>query len=68
VYVGAGYSGQGVALAPYAGKILADAIRGDSERLDRFAALPCPRFPGGKILRAPALAAGMMWHALRDRL
>jgi gamma-glutamylputrescine oxidase len=68
VYTAAGYSGQGVALAPFAGKVLADAIGGDSARLDTFAALPVPPFPGGKRLRKPALAAGMLWYALRDRL
>lgn len=68
VYAAAGYSGQGVALAPFAGKVLADAIRGDTGRLDIFAALPVPPFPGGKRLRKPALAAGMLWYALRDRI
>lgn len=68
VYVAAGYSGQGVALAPFAGKVLADAIKGETARLDRFAALPVPPFPGGKLLRYPALVAGMSWYALRDRL
>lgn len=68
VYAAAGYSGQGVAIAPYAGKILADAIGGDSSTLDRYAALPASRFPGGKLLRYPALVAGMSWYALRDRL
>lgn len=68
IYAAAGYSGQGVALAPFAGKVLADAIRGEPARLDRFAALPCPPFPGDKLLRRPALIAGMAWYALRDRL
>jgi gamma-glutamylputrescine oxidase len=68
IYAAAGYSGQGVALAPFAGKVLAEAIAGNPGRLDRFAALPCPRFPGGKWLRQPALVAGMSWYALRDRL
>lgn len=68
VYTAAGYSGQGVALAPLAGKIIADAIRGDPSRLDRFAALPAPVFPGGRLLRYPALVAGMSWYALRDRI
>jgi gamma-glutamylputrescine oxidase len=68
VYVAAGYSGQGVALAPFAGKVIADAISGDPGRLDRFAALPCPPFPGGKRLRRAGLVAGMLWYALRDRL
>jgi gamma-glutamylputrescine oxidase len=68
VYAAAGYSGQGVALAPFAGKVIADAIRGAPGRLDQFAALPTPRFPGGKLLRKPALVAGMLWYALRDRI
>ena len=68
VYVASGYSGQGVALAPFAGKVIADAIRGDAARLDRFASLPCPPFPGGKRLRHAALVAGMLWYALRDRI
>ncbi|MCR4282715.1 MAG: FAD-binding oxidoreductase [Bauldia sp.] len=68
VYAATGYSGQGLALAPFAGKVLADAIRGDPSKLDVFAALPAPRFPGGKLLRKPALVAGMLWYALRDRL
>ncbi len=68
VYAAAGYSGQGVALAPFAGKIIADAIHGDAARLDRFAALPAPRFPGGRLLRYPALVAAMTWYGLRDRL
>jgi len=67
-YAASGYSGQGVALAPYAGKVLADAILGDPARLDRFAALPCPPFPGGTLLRHAALVAGMTWYALRDRI
>jgi gamma-glutamylputrescine oxidase len=68
LYAASGYSGQGVALAPYAGKVLADAILGDPARLDRFAALPCPPFPGGRLLRQAALVAGMTWYALRDRI
>jgi len=68
VYVAGGYSGQGVALAPFAGKVIADAVRGDPSRLDRFAALPAPPFPGGTRLRRAALVAGMLWYALRDRL
>jgi gamma-glutamylputrescine oxidase len=68
IYAACGYSGQGVALAPYAGKLLADAIRGDPAKLDVFAALPVPRFPGGRWLRYPLMVAGMNWYALRDRL
>ena len=68
VYAAAGYSGQGVAIAPFAGKILAEAIAGNTAKLDTFAALPVSAFPGGPLLRFPALVAAMTWYRLRDWL
>jgi gamma-glutamylputrescine oxidase len=68
VYAAAGYSGQGVALAPFAGKVIAEAIRNAPGALDQFATLATPRFPGGKLMRKPALVAAMLWYALRDRI
>lgn len=66
IYAAAGFSGQGVAIAPYAGKVVADAILGDRAAFDLVADLPCPRFPGGAGLRAPLLVAAMTWFKLRD--
>ncbi|MEM8553050.1 MAG: FAD-binding oxidoreductase, partial [Pseudomonadota bacterium] len=54
-YVGAGFSGQGVGLATFAGKVIADAIAGEASRLDVFGRLPSPPFPGGPALRAPTV-------------
>lgn len=68
VFAAAGYSGQGVTLAPLAGQILAEAVLGRSERLELYAKLPLPPFPGGRLMRSTALALGMGWYALRDRL
>jgi gamma-glutamylputrescine oxidase len=68
VLVASGYSGQGVMLAPFAGKLLAEAVSGTLDRFDVFRDLPVPSFPGGRLLRWPALVAGMTWFALRDRL
>ena len=66
-YNASGFSGLGVVLAPYAGKILADAIGGDDEALNAFAAVPVPAFPGGPRLRWPTLVAAMSFYAIRDR-
>jgi gamma-glutamylputrescine oxidase len=63
-----GYSGQGVLLATLAGELLADAITGNPDQFDRFAAIPHLPFPGGKLLRSPIYTAAMMYMALRDRL
>lgn len=67
-YNASGFSGLGVLLAPYAGKILADAIAGERHAFDAFAKVPVPRFPGGTALRWPTLVAAMALYALRDRL
>lgn len=63
-----GYSGHGVAHSGFAGKLMAEVVRGQAERFDIFASLPTPAFPGGTLLRAPMLMAAMTWYSLRDRL
>jgi gamma-glutamylputrescine oxidase len=68
VFFAQGYSGQGLALTSLAGKLIAEAVSGSAERFDVFARLPHRRFPGGTLLRHPALVLGMLWYALRDRL
>jgi len=68
LYCAAGFSGQGVGTAGFAGKVMAEAIAGDQERLDVFAGLKTPRFPGGALLRWPTLVLAMTWFSLRDRL
>jgi gamma-glutamylputrescine oxidase len=68
VRIAAGYSGQGVMLAPYFGKLLADAALGDAAGFDLLTRLPTPPFPGGRLMRWPLTVAGLSWYALRDRL
>lgn len=63
-----GFSGHGIALGTYSGKILADAVIGQASQFDLMASLPTPRFPGGAMLRQPLLALAMLWYSLRDRL
>ncbi len=68
VFFAQGYSGQGVAIATLAGKLIAEALAGSAERFDLFAHIDHRCFPGGTLLRRPALVLGMLWYALRDRL
>ncbi len=68
VYFAQGYSGQGVAIATLAGKLIAEALAGSAERFDLLACVDHRSFPGGTLLRRPALVLGMLWYALRDRL
>jgi gamma-glutamylputrescine oxidase len=68
VRIAAGYSGQGVMLAPWFGKLLADAALGEGEGVELLSRLPTPPFPGGRLLRWPLTVAGLSWYALRDRI
>ncbi len=68
LYYAQGYSGHGMALAGLAGKLMAEAMAGQSERFDAFAAMPHRRFPGGERLRTPLLALATAFYKLRDRL
>jgi len=68
VYYLQGFSGHGVALAGMAGKLAAEAIGGQAERMDLVAGIPHHDFPGGKLLRTPALVLGMLWYQLKDAL
>ncbi len=63
-----GYSGQGLALSGLAGRLIAEAIAGQPERFDVFARLPHSPFPGGRLLRLPALLLATSWYRLRDWL
>jgi gamma-glutamylputrescine oxidase len=66
-YYAHGYSGQGVALANLYGKLMAEVIRGQSERFDLLARFKHLPFPGGN-LRLPMLVAAMAWYRLKDAL
>lgn len=66
VYYAQGFSGQGVALTGLAGKIIADAIRGDAEKFDVFARIPHRSFPGGPLLRMPLLTLATLYSRLQD--
>lgn len=68
IYFAQGFSGHGVAATGLAGRVIAEAIRGQSERLDVFASIRHRDFPGGRLLRTPLLVAAMAWFKLRDAI
>ena len=68
VFYALGFSGHGVQMATLAGKLIAEAVAGTAERFDVMARIPSPTFPGGTLLRWPGLVAGMLYHALKDRI
>jgi gamma-glutamylputrescine oxidase len=63
-----GYSGHGVAPTHMTGRLLAEAVDGNTHRFDIMNKMFHLPWPGGKLLRRPAMAAGMMFYKIRDAL
>ena len=63
-----GYSGHGVMLSNYTGKLYADAVQGNREMLKLMEELKIPAFPGGRALRKPMLTLALSWYALLDHI
>lgn len=68
IYYSQGCSGHGVTYTHLAGKVLAEALRGQAERFDAFADLPHYPFPGGRMFQVPFSAIGAWYYTLRDKL
>lgn len=66
LYFAQGFSGHGIAATGLAGRVIAEAIRGQAERLDIYERITHRNFPGGKFLRTPALVLAMLWFRLKD--
>ena len=67
VFYAQGYSGHGLNVTHWCARLLAEGIHtGVSRGLDAFSQVPHMTFPGGKALRSPLLALGMLWYRLRE--
>lgn len=63
-----GYSGHGVMLSNFTGKLYAEAVTGNRDRLTLFRELKVPAFPGGRRFRKPLLTAALTWYSLLDKI
>jgi len=68
IYYLQGFSGHGIALTGIAGKFVAEAIAGQAERFDVYTRIRHRTFPGGRLLRTPALMLAMLYYRMRDYL
>ena len=67
IYFAHGYSGHGVALTGLAGRIVAEAILGNDERLAIFGKLNVPSVFGGKFVKNLALKIGVHYYRFLDK-
>lgn len=68
IWSASGYSGHGISMATFAGKILADAISDKTADFEVMSGIAAKRFPGSLLLRRPLLTLAMLWYAMRDRI
>jgi gamma-glutamylputrescine oxidase len=68
VFFAQGFSGHGIAATNLAGKLMAEAVAGQAQRLALFENIKHLPFPGGEWFRVPALLLGTAWYRLRDKL
>ncbi|WP_040260306.1 NAD(P)/FAD-dependent oxidoreductase [Pseudomonas massiliensis] len=67
VFYAQAYAGHGLNATHLAGRLLGQAITGQvGGGFELFARVPHITFPGGKHLRSPLLALGMLWHRLKE--
>jgi gamma-glutamylputrescine oxidase len=62
-----GFSGHGVMMANYTGRLFAETLTGNDDKLRALRELKIPPFPGGRRFRTPLLFLALSWFALRDR-
>ena len=67
VMAAGGFSGQGVALAPFLGKLMADHALGRPSPIGAFTKLPIPRLPGWTPLRRALVGLAIAFGSRGDR-
>jgi glycine/D-amino acid oxidase-like deaminating enzyme len=60
------YSGHGVAPTHIMARVMAEAIAGDTRRMDILSSIRHHPFPGGRYLRRPGMAVGMLYFKALD--
>ena len=65
-YFAHGYSGHGVTGSHLYGRILAEAVDGDTRRFDVFSKVRWFPFPGGRMFREQYCMIGSWWYGMRD--
>ena len=68
LWTAGGFSGHGVMLSNYTGRLLAEHLSGKSDMIKLLRDLKIPAFPGGKMLRHPLKVLALTWYAMLDRI
>ena len=68
LWTAAGFSGHGVMMSNYTGRMIAEQFVGKNEHIKLLQELKIPKFPGGTMFRHPLKLLALTWYAMLDRL
>lgn len=68
LWTAGGFSGHGVMLSNYTGRMIAEKFLGRSEQIRLLQDMKIPAFPGGTLLRNPLKVLALTWYAMLDRV
>ncbi len=68
LWTAGGFSGHGVMLSNYTGRMIAEHFLGESDQIKLYQDLKIPRFPGGATFRNPLKNLALTWYAMLDRV
>ncbi len=63
-----GFSGHGVMMSNYSGRMIAEHFLGNSDQINHLKELDIPSFPGGSLFRNPLKILALTWYAMLDRV
>ena len=67
MWAAGGFSGHGVMLSNYTGRMIAEHFLGKSDQIQLLRDLKIPSFPGGTLLRHPLKVLALSWYAMLDK-
>ncbi len=68
LWTAGGFSGHGVMLSNYTGRMIAEQFLGKSDQIKLLKDLKTPQFPGGSLFRNPLKLLALTWYAMLDRI
>ncbi len=68
LFYGHAYSGHGLALSIFGGKIIAEKIEGDDKKFNYFSNINHFKIPGGDLLRRPIYSSSIIYYRFMDLL
>jgi len=63
-----GFSGHGVMMSNYTGRLIAEHFLGKNDHINYLKELNIRGFPGGSLLRNPLKVLALTWYAMLDRI